>query len=259
MTRTISSDGTPLNVTDHGGVGLPILLLHGGGRDSRDWDQVAEGLSNRGYRPMALDLRGHGRTPTAPWNWDLALDDIRSVIAAHNLGAPAIVGHSLGGLLAALWAAQEAECPLAMNMDGHGNPTRAGQFDGLSPDQAAEALRVTSRTLAEMGSGLTEHMRSIMTTIDATDWPAVYRATRCPLLITRGHTSMADILPDEAQDAWRAYEAWTLRSLRAVARETALVEVVITPTAHDPHRETPETMVTLIDTCLSADLEREDN
>jgi pimeloyl-ACP methyl ester carboxylesterase len=56
----------PLQVLDHGGGGAGVLLLHGGGRTSRDWDELAGRLGPLGYRVVAVDLRGHGGTPVGP-------------------------------------------------------------------------------------------------------------------------------------------------------------------------------------------------
>lgn len=51
-----------------------------------------------------------------------------AVVDTLGLDRPAVVGHSLGGMVAALWAAGHSSCRLAVNLDGHGNPTRADQY-----------------------------------------------------------------------------------------------------------------------------------
>ncbi|WP_182908856.1 alpha/beta fold hydrolase [Microbispora sp. H13382] len=67
--------------------------------------------------------------------------DVAAVAEEYGLHRPMIVGHSLGGMFAALWAGEHAECPLAVNLDGHGNPTRPDQFFGLDEVSAADACR----------------------------------------------------------------------------------------------------------------------
>ena len=98
---------------DGGGGGQPVALLHGGGRDLHDRDDVGALLATLGHRVAVVDLRGHGRTPRAPWTRELALRDVAAVAAALDLERPAVVGHSMGGMVAALWAAGHPECPLA--------------------------------------------------------------------------------------------------------------------------------------------------
>src|SRR6266545_3741320 len=108
----------PLAVSDHGGDGRPVVLLPGGGRTRRDWDAFAGLLRDAGYHPVAVDLRGQGRSGVAPWSWPGALSDVATVVDTLGLDRPAVVGHSLGGMVAALWAARHPECPLAVNVDG---------------------------------------------------------------------------------------------------------------------------------------------
>jgi pimeloyl-ACP methyl ester carboxylesterase len=144
--RLVTSAGIDLAVRDHGGDGPDVLLLHGGGRTSEDWRLVAPLLIEGGLRVVAVDLRGHGRSDQALWSWPAALDDVSAVIEQLELDRPALVGHSLGGLLAAVWAADHEECPLAVNLDGHTNPT--GPFAGLDPD-GERAARATMRDFLE--------------------------------------------------------------------------------------------------------------
>jgi pimeloyl-ACP methyl ester carboxylesterase len=62
-----------------------------------------------------VDLRGHGDTPVASWTWELVVDDVTAAVEGLGLDRPAVVGHSLGGRVAALWAASHRSCPLAVN------------------------------------------------------------------------------------------------------------------------------------------------
>ena len=247
---TVGSGDVGLHVVDSGGDGQAVVLLHGGGRDVHDWDDVVPLLTGLGYRTVAVDLRGHGRTPRAPWTWDLALADVAAVVSALALDRPAVVGHSLGGMVAALWATGHRECPLAANLDGHGNPTRADQYAG---DDAARHHERVQRVLDGMRTGLDEQMTAIMAAIDALDLPRVHRSTVCPLLVTRGTRSMAELMPDEAQEGWRAYEMWVTSELRAAAAATPLLDVEWTDTAHDVHVEAPESLVRMLDDRLAAD------
>jgi pimeloyl-ACP methyl ester carboxylesterase len=229
----------PVHITDHGGPGTPVVLLHGGGRDSADWDPVVARLRARGARPVTFDLRLHG----GAWTWERALADVREVTERLSLTRPVVAGHSLGGMVATLWAGRE-DCPLALNLDGHGNPTSPAHYLGL-PDAAA-GHRAVQAALARMAEGLDEDFRAVMRAIDALDLFAAYRRARGPLVVTRGTRSMAGLLPEAAQEPWRAYERWTLAELRRTAAAVDSFRLCETPTGHDAHLEDPDLVVSLI-------------
>ncbi|MDJ0463902.1 alpha/beta fold hydrolase [Streptomyces sp. H27-C3] len=71
--------------------------------DHRTWHAVEERLVERGYRVVAPDLRGHGRSSRGEYRPDLLADDL-----VENLptGADMAMGHSLGGLALSLAAAR---------------------------------------------------------------------------------------------------------------------------------------------------------
>ena len=62
---------------------------------------------------------------------------------------------------------------------------------------------------------------------------------------------MAQILPDDVQGAWRAYERWTENWLRQTADQYPEVELLFKPTAHDVHLEEPELLTSSIDQRLT--------
>jgi pimeloyl-ACP methyl ester carboxylesterase len=72
-----------------------------------------------------------------------------------ELDRPAIVGHSLGGMLAALWGQRHPESPGVVSLDGNPPPTRAEQLPGFDLGRADEALTrlasVFDATQAGMG------------------------------------------------------------------------------------------------------------
>lgn len=83
------------------GAGPDLVLIHGVGSRASDWEFVAERLTDR-YRVIRYDLRGHGASdaPAGPYRIDQMVDDLVRVLDSHGAGCPAVVGFSLGGLVA---------------------------------------------------------------------------------------------------------------------------------------------------------------
>ncbi|GLW13458.1 hypothetical protein Stsp01_02010 [Streptomyces sp. NBRC 13847] len=75
------------------------VLVHGLMSDHRTWHRVGPALAGRGYRVLAVDLRGHGRSPRGDYGPELFADDLVETLPA----APELaLGHSLGGLALSL-------------------------------------------------------------------------------------------------------------------------------------------------------------
>ena len=106
---SIKSESVSLAIRDFGGVGRPILLVHGLGRTLIDWSVIAPLLTSVG-RIVAFDLRGHGKSGDGPWSWDAAISDVDAVVSALKLEMATVVGHSLGGMLAVMWAKAYPRC-----------------------------------------------------------------------------------------------------------------------------------------------------
>lgn len=96
------------NVTTRDGVGLyvkawgrgrPVILTHGWSLSADFWDGQARALAAAGYRVVAYDRRGFGRSDQ-PWHgydYDSFADDLADVMAALDIAADAtLVGYSMG-------------------------------------------------------------------------------------------------------------------------------------------------------------------
>ncbi|MGG4344419.1 alpha/beta fold hydrolase [Paenibacillus lautus] len=84
------------------GNGKPVVLVHSGGADIRDWSYLAPLLSEN-FHVVAFDGRGAGRSPSPaqPPNY---VEDLLSLLDHLKLPQAAIVGHSMGGRIATEFA-----------------------------------------------------------------------------------------------------------------------------------------------------------
>ncbi|HEX6885647.1 MAG TPA: alpha/beta hydrolase [Planctomycetota bacterium] len=91
-------DGTSIHFKDWG-TGQPVVLSHGWPLSSDSWESQALHLASNGFRVVAHDRRGHGRS-SQPWNgndMDTYADDLAELIEALDLREVILVGFSTGG------------------------------------------------------------------------------------------------------------------------------------------------------------------
>jgi len=80
---------------------LPVVFIHGIGGGARLWAPQITSFSAAGYRPVALDLPGYGERPAVDrMDFEGLAADIEAEIARLGLARPALVGHSMGGMVA---------------------------------------------------------------------------------------------------------------------------------------------------------------
>ena len=91
-------DNTKLYVKDWG-EGRPVILIHGWPLSADTWDDQAMALAEAGFRTIAYDRRGFGRSDQ-PWNgydYDALTDDLAAVMKETGATDAALVGFSMGG------------------------------------------------------------------------------------------------------------------------------------------------------------------
>ena len=106
--RYLEVNNIRLHYLDWGGVGnQPMLLLHGLMGHAHVWDAFAAMFGER-YHVIALDQRGHGDSQWSArgaYSVDDHFSDIAGFVEALDLGALVLIGHSMGGRNALLYAA----------------------------------------------------------------------------------------------------------------------------------------------------------
>lgn len=100
MSSITTEDGTHIFYKDWGPAGgQPVLLSHGWPLNSDAWEATALFLSTKGYRVIAHDRRGHGKS-TQTWDgneMDTYADDLAALLNALDVTGVTLVGHSTGG------------------------------------------------------------------------------------------------------------------------------------------------------------------
>jgi non-heme chloroperoxidase len=96
--RIATRDGTELFYKDWG-TGQPVVFSHGWPLNADAWDDQLVLMASNGFRAIAHDRRGHGRS-SQPWSGnelDTYADDLAELIEALDLHDVILVGHSTGG------------------------------------------------------------------------------------------------------------------------------------------------------------------
>jgi pimeloyl-ACP methyl ester carboxylesterase len=198
----------------------PLVLIHGITSSSLSWNRVGPALADR-FHVVAVDLKGHGdsdRPPTGYRHQDQAAE-VAGLIAALDLGRPAVVGHSWGGAVALVLATSTdlvsrlvLEDPALgfARAEPAGTAERRSQFVasvGLDRERAeafAEASRMPGWTDEDVAARVDAAMKgspvAVRAVLDQNDpWErrAELAALRCPTLLLRAEPERGGIVgPD---------------------------------------------------------------
>jgi N-formylmaleamate deformylase len=100
---TFRTNEVGIHFSRTGGNGLPVVLLHGLMGSGACWSPLAQALEDD-FDVVMPDARGHGRS-TAPefgYSYDQLADDVLGLVEKLQLFRPVFIGHSMGGMTAAV-------------------------------------------------------------------------------------------------------------------------------------------------------------
>ncbi len=146
MPYVTAADDTQLYVKEWGpSDGRSVILIHGWPLNADSWDDIALGLASAGFRAIAYDRRGFGRSdqPWSGYNYDTLADDLACVIEQCDAEDVAIVGFSMGGGEVARYLSKHGTAnvrqaaliasvvPFMLKTDDNPNGVQQTVFDGM--------------------------------------------------------------------------------------------------------------------------------
>jgi non-heme chloroperoxidase len=110
----VHADPVRLHIDDSGGSGRPVVLIHGWPLSAQAWEPQVSVLRAAGYRVVAYDRRGFGRSdkPESGYCYDTLADDLQHVLDECALQDVTLVGFSMGGGEVARYIARHGESRL---------------------------------------------------------------------------------------------------------------------------------------------------
>ena len=109
-----AADAVQLHIEDSGGIGRPVVLIHGWPLSAQAWEPQVSVLQAAGYRVVAYDRRGFGHSdkPESDYSYDTLADDLQRVLEQSDLHDATLVGFSMGGGEVARYIARHGESRL---------------------------------------------------------------------------------------------------------------------------------------------------
>lgn len=110
MSPIFSSNAVDTYYEDHGdSKSYPVVLIHPIGGNILVWGEEMQLLVKEGYRVIAYEIRGHHRTPMGPakaYAMRDLVDDLGLLLEHIGIKKCTLIGHSIGGIIASMYAAR---------------------------------------------------------------------------------------------------------------------------------------------------------
>jgi pimeloyl-ACP methyl ester carboxylesterase len=149
---TAPAGAVHLHIEDSGGSGRPVVLIHGWPLTAQAWEPQVSVLRAAGYRVVAYDRRGFGRSdkPDSVYDYDVLADDLQRVLEQCALQSVTLVGFSMGGGEVARFVSRHGESRLHSVVFAAAVPpylmhTADNPEGPLSPDKAHESRQALEK------------------------------------------------------------------------------------------------------------------
>ncbi|WP_066375116.1 alpha/beta fold hydrolase [Herbidospora mongoliensis] len=177
-------DVVPLAWKEGGTPGdIPVVLIHGLTGSSATWDRIAPAL---GRHWIAPDMRGHGASPRHPdYSLELMAADTLAFLDARGLTRIDLVGHSMGGRVAALVARDRPGLVRRLVLED--------SFPAAHEPQVIEPYEVIGDE--DFDPAVVDVIRTDVRRVDPTWWARLPELTM-PVLVVGG--GLSELVPQEA-------------------------------------------------------------
>ena len=144
---------TTVHVDDTGGSGRPLVLIHGWPLSAESFKAQVPALREAGYRVVAYDRRGFGRSdePWRGYDYDTLADDLEGILTELDLRDVTLVGFSMGGGEVARYITKHGEDRIHSVVFASAVPPYMLQDDDDNPEGP-----LTNEKAAKMTADLTE-------------------------------------------------------------------------------------------------------
>jgi len=191
--RRVGAGAVGLEVAEAGAGGRPLLVVHGFSGAKEDFADHLDRLGAAGWHVVAPDLRGHGNSDHPEgedaYRFGLFADDLLALADALGWDRFALLGHSMGGMVAQFVALQAPTRVRALVL----MDTSSGPPEGIEPEQ----VEIGAAVVRQQGMAVLCELQEAQAENDPLATPASVRLRReRPELVEYGHRNTLASAPD---------------------------------------------------------------